>query len=115
MMLTKTYEPYDVVVVPFPFTDSVKTKNRPALVLSTNAFQKQTGHVTLAMITTAKSSQWPGDYKIKELTTTHLTTESYVRLKIFTLDLRVIKRKAGSLSKTDRTAFKKTLNKHLAI
>ena len=28
------YEPFDVIVVPFPFTDSLKTKRRPALVLS---------------------------------------------------------------------------------
>ncbi len=29
-----TYEPFDVVVVLFPFTDSSRTKRRPALVLS---------------------------------------------------------------------------------
>ena len=32
------YERFDVVVVPFPFVDSPTTKPRPALVLSTRAF-----------------------------------------------------------------------------
>ncbi|MBF0195885.1 MAG: hypothetical protein HQL71_15100 [Magnetococcales bacterium] len=35
--LTKvTYDVYDVVVVPFPFTDRSTSKRRPALVLSSS-------------------------------------------------------------------------------
>ena len=50
------YEPFDVVVVPFPFTDSAQTKRRPALVLSQNTnFGNQNGHSILAMITSQKS------------------------------------------------------------
>lgn len=37
--LTKIYNRFDVVVVPFPFTDSSITKRRPALIISeTNVF-----------------------------------------------------------------------------
>ena len=31
---TKIYNQFDVVVVPFPFTDSSTTKRRPALIIS---------------------------------------------------------------------------------
>jgi len=46
------YEPFDVVVVPFPFTDSAQTKRRPALVLSQHTnFGNKIGHSVLAIIT----------------------------------------------------------------
>jgi len=41
------YEPWDVVVVPFPFTERAGTKRRPALVLSKKAFNEN-GHTILA-------------------------------------------------------------------
>ena len=52
-----TFEAFDVVVVPFPFTDRNTTKRRPALVLSdARAFNEQAGHFVLAMITSARHS-----------------------------------------------------------
>lgn len=41
------YDPYNVVVVPFPFTDKAKQKPRPALVISSRAFNANQGHVIL--------------------------------------------------------------------
>ena len=51
-----TYEPFDIVVVPFPFTDAAQSKHRPALVLSQNTtFGAIIGHSVLAMITSQKN------------------------------------------------------------
>jgi len=98
-----TFRTYDVVVVPFPFTDRVTTKRRPALVLSDeNNFNAQAGHSLLAMITSAKNSDWPLDVEISDLDTAGLTSASIVRMKLFTLDDRLIIRQAGVLSKQDR-------------
>jgi hypothetical protein len=44
---------YDVVVVPFPFTDRLASKRWPALALSTLEFSTEAGHIVLAMITSA--------------------------------------------------------------
>ena len=43
------YDRFDVVIVPFPFTDKAQAKRRPALVVSANAaFNKKTGHSVMA-------------------------------------------------------------------
>ena len=41
----------DVVLVPFPFTDLSDTKRRPALILSSGAYNEATGDVIIAQIT----------------------------------------------------------------
>ena len=96
-------EPWQVVVVPFPFTDRAATKRRPAVVLSTKAFNRQ-GHSVLAMITSASHRPWPGDSALTDRSSAGLTTPSRVRLKIFTLDNRFIARRIGLLSARDRNA-----------
>ena len=97
------YESWSVVVVPFPFTDRKFAKRRPALVLSTEAFQKAHGHVVLAMITSAKQSDWPTDVPILDLETSGLPTASVVRFKLFTLDQRFILSRVGTLAQSDHS------------
>lgn len=75
---------WDVVVVPFPFTDRQASKRRPALVLSSDAFDSVTRHSVLAMITSAGQSSWPGDVRITDLDTAGLPADCMVRLKLFT-------------------------------
>ncbi len=105
------YEPFDVVVVPFPFTDSAKTKRRPALVLSQNkSFGNEIEHSVLAMITSQKNEPWPLDAAIKNKKQSGLTAPSVVRMKLFTLDNRFILRKIGHLSKTDQKQIKQSLS-----
>lgn len=103
-------QPFDVVVVPFPFTDRNATKRRPALVLSSGTFNQSARHSVLAMITSAEQSTWPGDHPIQDLETAGLPTECLIRLKLFTLDHRLVIRKAGGLGAADqkklRTAWK---------
>jgi len=107
-----TYEPFDVVVVPFPFTDSARNKRRPALVLSQNKdFGWIIEHSVLAMITSQKNEPWPLDVPIKNKKRSGLTAPSVVRMKLFTLDNRFIIRKIGHLSKSDQMYAKQSLKK----
>ena len=107
-----TFKAFDVVVVPFPFTDRATTKRRPALVLSNeNTFNKKVGQSILAMITSANNSNWPLDTDIQDLDAAGLSSASVVRMKLFTLDDRLIVRKAGQLSGQDRMAAAKVLRK----
>ncbi len=110
------YEAYDVVVVPFPFTDRATAKRRPALVISDeSAFNKRVSHSVLAMITSARNSDWPLDVLIEDLDAAGLPSESVVRMKLFTLDDRLIVRKAGSLVEADRERVGATLRQLIRV
>ena len=109
------YAPFEVVSVPFPFTDKARNKKRPALVLSKPSFNQQSGHLLLAMITSAKNSDWALDVAISDLKETGLPSPSIVRMKLFTLDQRFVLNRLGSLSKTDRKKVNVALLKLIAL
>jgi mRNA interferase MazF len=94
-------EAWDVVVVPFPFSERPGAKKRPALVLSRPSFNKA-GHTAMAMITTRAHRPWPGDVEIEKLEQAGLPLPCIVRLKLFTLDNRLLMMRIGSLSPADR-------------
>lgn len=113
-MLMKIYKSFDIVTVHFPFTDTENTKVRPALVISSDKyFSKELNHSILAMITSAQHSSWPLDLKIGDLNLCGLEKPSIIRLKIFTLDHRLIIDKIGRLSNKDQKAFQDNI--HLAL
>ena len=109
-----TFKPFDVIVVPFPFTDSTAVMRRPALVLSTQAFNDRAAHIVLAMITSRENRGWPLDTEIRDLEMAGLSHPSVVRMKLFTLDERFVLRKAGSLAAADRIAVQRALSLLLA-
>lgn len=115
--LTKTYDLYEVVKVPFPFTDIHSTKVRPAIVISAQKFNAGIGSSILSMITSLKPSKelWPSDIEIEDLTSAGLPVPSIIRLKIFTLDHRLILLRLGHLSKTDQSQLQKKLRDVLSI
>jgi len=105
-------ERWDVVVVPFPFTERADTKRRPALAISATAFNEN-GQTVLAMITTKSHPPWPGDAKIEEFGVAGLEMPCMVRLKIFTLDNRLIMKKIGHLSSLDRQGVAEQIQRYL--
>ena len=90
-----TCDAWSVVVVPFPFSESAEVKQRPAVVLSTRAFNRG-GVTVLAMITSARHSKMRGDIPVKA-GTAGLSKDCLIRMKLFTLDNRLIGRKIGDL------------------
>jgi mRNA interferase MazF len=105
----------DVAVVPFPFTDAARSKTRPALALSTRAANAASGQTVFAMITTAAGSHWPSDAALSDLPSCGLSHPSVVRFKLFTLDNRLIARRLGALSATDKTAIRRALRALLGL
>ena len=100
----------DVVVVPFPFVDNANVKPRPALILSSEEFNDSHNHTIMAMITTS-SIKWKTDIPIENLKRAGLPVKSFIRLKLFTLDNRLIKKTIGSVD----SKVKDQLNKNIPL
>lgn len=105
----------DVAIVPFPFTDIAIAKPRPALALSAREANDANGATLFAMVTTAQRSRWPSDTPLADGAAAGLSDASLVRLKLFTLDNRLISRVIGALSPRDRAAVRKMLKSVLTI
>ena len=110
-----SYSRFDVVVVPFPFTDRQATKRRPALVVSSDAFNGTHDQLVLAMITTAARSRWPSDVPITDSASAGLAVPSLIRLKLFTLDRSLVVRTIGRLSQSDADAAGEVVQRFLGI
>ena len=109
-----TFEPFDVVVVPFPFTDRRAAKRRPALIVSSAGFNEAHEQSILAMITTTVIA-WPSDVVLRGWQEAGLNAPCRVRFKLFTLDHTLIVRRLGALSKQDGVAIRDTLNRILTM
>ena len=107
------FEPFDVVVVPFPFTDREAARRRPALVVSSPEFNAIHDQSILAMITSAGGGEWASDVAIGDWRDAGLSVPCKVRLKLFTLDNDLILRKAGALSERDAEAVRDSLVRFL--
>lgn len=94
---SEQYDRYDIVVVPFPSSDQLAEKRRPALVISGPALA-QYGLLWIAMITSASNSPWNCDVPIGNLSRAGLPAPSVVRpAKIACIEHSRIVRRAGRL------------------
>lgn len=102
-------EPFDVVIVPFPYSDRLAEKRRPALLISNRDLPTKTGRVWVAMITSVSSAEL-GDVTISDIATCGLPVASTIRAsKIATLDVTRIIRRAGRLSDVDQQLARRAL------
>jgi mRNA interferase MazF len=95
------FEPGDVVIVPFPFTDFTTLKQRPGVDLSSAHFNDSQPDVILAAITSRVNDQPKEDEYVladKEWTAASLPKPSMVKAgKIFTIDQRLVRKTLGHL------------------
>jgi mRNA interferase MazF len=110
-----TFKPFDVVELPFPFSDLSSLKKRKALVLSTEYFNKSNNAVTVAMITSRAHSEWIGDVQLEKWNLAGLKKPCYLRLKFFTADIALFSGKVGVLDSKDQLRVRESINKNLFI
>jgi len=102
--------------MPFPFTDRAAVRRRPTLVASRPApLGSVVRHSVLAMITSAGHRRWPLDVSVSDLRRAGLPAPSVVRMKLLTLDDRLVERTAGKLTPGDARSVTESLAKALGL
>ncbi len=110
------YRSWDVVVVPFPFTDQKTSKVRPAVIISTDVLRQRNGKYIVAMITSASNAAQYGDVVISNLNTSGLPVASVVRAsKVALIEDDDIHKRVGTLPDIDRQRVAEQLREYLAI
>lgn len=69
----------DIVWVRFPFTDGVRSKGRPALVLSKDNYNERSEDILLVYITSQKRNSFQIQIKASSLSEGKLAKPSYIR------------------------------------
>ena len=108
------FEAWDIVKVPFPYTDRPVRQRRPALVIAAGDLVAAHGLLWLAMITSAANRGWHGDVAISDIAASGLPIPSIVRpAKIATIEARDAER-LGILPPQDRGPVRLYLQQRLA-
>lgn len=98
------FDRFDTAVVPFPFAEQAVLKRRPVVIMSARRFNAENQATLVAMITTAKASEWPSDIALTDLDAAGLRTPCILRWRLTTLPNDLILRALGRLSAVDRMA-----------
>ncbi len=102
-------------MVPFPYSDRLAEKRRPAVVVSSAGLTMQFGLVWLAMVTSAGNRRWGCDVPVSDLAAAGLPAPSMVRTaKLATVDADRILHGIGRLVAKDIRSVQTQLKRFLA-
>ena len=110
-----TYSQFDLVKLPFPFTDKDSNKVRPAIIVSHLNYTINTNHYIVIMVTSSKQTNWVDDIHISDLNSAGLPVPSKIRFKLFSLDERLVICRLGQLGKDDKEKLVEILKKYMAL
>lgn len=98
-----SYSFADLVIVPFPFSDGITLKKRPAVVISSNQYQQSRPDVILLAITSRiRNPLGYGEAVIQDWQQAGLMKPSILKLLVFSLETSRILMKLGTLTYGDR-------------
>jgi len=105
-----SYKFGDVVLVPFPFTNQMASKKRPAIVVSSSAYHQERPDLIL-MAATSQIRPQPsfGEISITQWKQAGLLKPSVIKPIFTTVEKGLILRKLGRLEEMDRQNLKKVL------
>jgi mRNA interferase MazF len=109
------YSRGDIVLVGFVFADESGKKLRPALVVSSAAYNRSRREVVIAAITSNTRRRLFGDYLIGDWKNAGLLFPSVVTGVLRTVKQVMIERRLGSMPKPDMEAVDRELQRSLSL
>lgn len=100
MPSTMIFKQGDIVLVPFPFTDQSAVKQRPAVVMSSEAYNLVHPDLILAPVT-SQIHHAPDEVSLNDWQSAGLLKTSAVKPILSSFDNLLIKRHLGTLSNSD--------------
>ncbi|MGH9201172.1 MAG: type II toxin-antitoxin system PemK/MazF family toxin [Vicinamibacterales bacterium] len=99
----------DVLLVPFPFTDHTTTKKRPAVVVSSVAYNRERPDVIVMAVTSQPRRNVFGDVSIQRWKEAGLLKPSVIKAVVATIEKRLVLNKLGRLDDRDARALGKAI------
>ncbi len=109
-----SYRQGDVLLVPFPFTDQRGTKQRPAVVLSEDTYNRVHPDLVMAPIT----SQFKGgadEVEVVDWQSAGLLKPSVVKPVLSSFEVRLVRRPLGKLSQSDLAQVRRLFARILGL
>jgi mRNA interferase MazF len=108
------FDVWDLVKVPFPYTNRPVQQRRPALVVAIPDAPGVPDLLWVLMVTSAANRGWPGDVVVSDLKMAGLPAPSLIRsAKIATIETQDAER-IGQLPTGDRTQVAEALRRSFA-
>lgn len=112
MPLTTSYSFGDIVLVSFPFTDQSAAKQRPAVVISSEAYhQNRRDLIIMAVTSQMRSNQGVGDVQVKDWQAAGLLKPSAIKPVIATVEHSLIIKRLGRLKEDDQQELRAAITK----
>ena len=103
-----TYKRGEVVLLPFPYTDQSGSKRRPALILSTTAYNTRRADIIVAPITSNLTSGQADDTLLTDWASAGLMKPSVVKGILGTVEQTLVVRRLGTVSTADLQKVEQT-------
>jgi mRNA-degrading endonuclease toxin of MazEF toxin-antitoxin module len=100
----------DVVLVPFPFTSQTASKQRPAVVVSSLAYNTAKPDLVLMAVTSQpRANTILGDVGVREWKAAGLLKASAIKPVFATLEQALVIRQLGTLQTADKEALRQAI------
>lgn len=103
------YKKWEVILVPFPFTDLSFAKRRPALIVSPDSYNAGKDIVIAYVTSQITSPPRLGDFKLQKWQEAGLPKPSMIRMKFATIDKTIIVKTIGKLETGDHREIEKSI------
>jgi mRNA interferase MazF len=105
-----TYNFGDIILVPFPFTDQSTSKKRPAVVISSDAYNNDRPDIILMAVTSQMRHLGnTGEAAVEDWQEAGLLKPSLIKPILTTIEKTLVLKKLGSLSERDRHTLQEIL------